>query len=273
MQGEQPCCMTQIDGRPMSTSNSSLFSEEARLLEGNGRQVVSEIGPLFSDERLQQVTTQDERMRLARELHDGVLQSLMAAVLQLETVSRLIETDPNAAKVRLSDVQRMIGQEQRELRAWTERLDSAVPLLSTTGADLAAALGTLRQRLSMRWGLRVELTVAIRGTVSRVLGDEICRIVQEALNNVGRHARAGVAHVSIRLGRGPYPMRIAVADNGCGFPFRGRFDLADLTTRQIGPKSLRERVASLGGELILTSELSGSRLEISLPLVEHPGRS
>jgi signal transduction histidine kinase len=257
----------------MTTSNSSLFSEEARMLEVNGHRVISEIGPLSSDERLQRVATHDERMRLAREMHDGVLQSLMAAVLQLETVSRLIETDPNAAKVRLSDVQRMIGEEQRELRAWTERLDSAMPLLSATAADLAAALGTLRQRLRMRWGLRVELTVDIRGTVSRVLGDEIYRIVQEALNNAGRHARASVAHVGIRLARGRNPMRIAVADDGCGFPFRGRFDLADLTAKQIGPKSLRERVASLGGELILTSELSGSRLEISLPLVEHPRRS
>ena len=239
------------------------------MRQRNRRQVISKISPLFYNEPLQQVATRDDRMRLARELHDGVLQSLMAAVLQLETVSRLIDTDPNAAKARLSDVQQMIGQEQRELRAWAERLHSTVPLLSTTGADLTAALGTLRQRLKMQWGLCVELAVDIRGTVSRVLGDEIYRIVQEALNNAGRHAHARVAHVGIDRGRGSNSLRILVADDGCGFPFRGRFDLVDLMARQIGPKSLRERVASLGGELILTSELSGSQLEISLPLAEH----
>ena len=72
-------------------------------------------------DRLEQAATQ-----LVRELHDGVMQSLTAAVLHLETVVRLMETDPHAARARMRDVQQMIRRDQRELRAWAERLESAV---------------------------------------------------------------------------------------------------------------------------------------------------
>ncbi len=58
--------------------------------------------------------------------------------------------------------------------------------------------------------------------------------------------------------------------DGSGFPFRGRYDLATLTAKQLGPVSLKERVASLRGELLLTSTLSGSKLEMTLPLDQLP---
>ena len=57
-----------------------------------------------------------------------------------------------------------------------------------------------------------------------------------------------------------------IADDGSGFPFRGRYDLTELEARGIGPASLKERVASLAGNLVLTSSLSGSTVEIELPL-------
>jgi signal transduction histidine kinase len=63
---------------------------------------------------------------------------------------------------------------------------------------------------------------------------------------------------------------ITVTDDGRGFPFSGRYDLAALTDAQLGPVSLKQRVASLHGELVLTSTLIGSRLEISLPVDQHP---
>ena len=59
---------------------------------------------------------------------------------------------------------------------------------------------------------------------------------------------------------------LTVADDGAGFPFQGCYDRAARDARNVGPASLRKRVASLGGELELTSEPSGSRLDISLPL-------
>jgi len=81
---------------------------------------------------------------------------------------------------------------------------------------------------------------------------------------VARHAHAQVAHVAVGVLFDK--VCISVSDDGCGFPFRGRYDLAALIARELGPISLRERVAALRGELTLTSGAAGSKLEISLPL-------
>jgi signal transduction histidine kinase len=250
--------------------------EGSRLLEGAGRKVMTDMNRFFSKERLERAAMQDERLRLARELHDGVLQSLAGAVLQLEALSRVMETDPVGARKRLRAIEELIAQEQRELRVWVERLQRNVGVSVASGADLAAAMAKLRGRVEWQWSLQVEVTVSERGTVPRMLGDEIYRLVQEALTNVGRHAHARMARVGVTLSGGSDPVHITVTDDGCGFPFRGRFDLAELTARRVGPKSLRERVAALGGELVLTSSLSGSRLEISLPVDqrrERPARN
>jgi len=245
-----------------------LFSHESRVLEGAGREVMTDVNRFFSKERLEQAAMHDERVRLARELHDGVLQSLSAAALQLETMSRLIDIDPEAARERLKDIEKLIAEEQRELRHWISKLQPTAALSIATASELATALEKLRQRAEWQWGARVELAVDSRGAVPRLLADEIYRIVQEALTNAGRHARANKIRIAVTLGLGGDPVRITVADDGCGFPFRGRYDLAALNGKQIGPRSLRERVAALRGKLVLSSELSGSRLDISLPTAQ-----
>lgn len=242
-----------------------LFFHESRILEDTGRQVMADVNRFFSKERLEQAAMQDQRVRLARELHDGVLQSLSAAALQLEAMSRLIDVDPEAARERLHDIEKLIAEEQRELRHWIRKLQPAAAPSIATGSDLASALEKLRKRAEWQWGVRVELSVDGRGAVPRVLGDEIYRIVQEALTNAGRHARASRIRVVVKLGLSGAPVRITVADDGGGFAFRGRHDLAQLKEKQIGPRSLRDRVTALHGEMILSSELSGSQLDISLP--------
>jgi len=124
-------------------------------------------------------------------------------------------------------------------------------------------LDTLCRRV-MLWGPRVELTGPTEGAISRTLGDQVYRLVEESLSNVARHAHAQVARVEIRISAND--VRIVVEDDGCGFPYHGRYDLAALNSRGLGPVSLKERVGSLDGGLVLTSTLSGSRLDISLPL-------
>jgi signal transduction histidine kinase len=252
----------------MPTAKPTLFSQDDRILEGAGRQATAEVNRFFSKDKLEL----DERMRLARELHDGVLQSLAGAALQLEAISQLIDIDPKAAQERLHAVSELIAGEQRELRRWIERLQPSTPTAIATGADLAAALDKVRERAEWQWGYKVDLSVDGTGTVPRTLGDEIYRIVQEALTNAGRHARTRVVRACVTLDTGSDPVRITVSDEGCGFSFRGHYDLAELTARRIGPRSLRERVALLGGELVLTSELSGSQIDILLPRVQHSTR-
>ena len=132
-----------------------------------------------------------------------------------------------------------------------------------SSVELAVALEGLCQRAERQWGLRVRMTTS-RGMIQRGLGDEVYSLVKEALANVARHARAHCVDVGLEIT--PDRVHIAVADDGEGFPFQGRFDLKMLVERRLGPRSLKDRVRSLRGELVLTSTPSGSKLEMSLPL-------
>ena len=252
----------------LSTSIPISHFEEARLLDGVAREVVTDIGRFFSKDRLQRAVMQDERVRLARELHDGVLQSLTGAALQLEALSRLVEENPQAARERLRNIEELIADEQRELRSWIQKLKPATATSMASDGDVVAAIDTLCRRVQRDWGLHVVLATDGRGAIPRTLGDEIYRLVQEALTNVARHAVAALARVELKITRDR--VYITVTDDGRGFPFSGRYALAALTDGQLGPVSLRERVTSLRGELVVTSTLTGSRLEISLPVDQRP---
>src|SRR5438552_9011487 len=91
------------EGSPMDASKSALpfqgdaplpFQDHHRVLGVGARQVTADINHFLPKERLEQAAMQDERLRLARELHDGVLRTLTGALLQLEALSRLMEADP-----------------------------------------------------------------------------------------------------------------------------------------------------------------------------------
>lgn len=246
----------------MRATGFDLSSPDDRMLDGVERHVISNFNGSFSKNRIENAATLSERLRLARELHDGVLQSLTGAVLQLEAMSRLVDDDPKAARERLREIQDLIVEEQRELRTWVEDMRRTTPASTASHVDLAAALERVCRRVS-RWGPRVEFSGPDSGRVPRTLADDVYRLVEEALSNVTRHARAQVARVDVKLLHDR--VRIVVEDDGCGFPFHGRYDLATLNERRQGPVSLKERVASLNGTLVLTSNLSGSRLDIDVP--------
>ena len=93
---------------------------------------------------------------------------------------------------------------------------------------------------------------------------EILRLVNEALVNAARHAQASLVTVDLAVHDGH--VRVEVTDNGHGFPFTGKFDLAALNEMGIGPHSLKERVGLLGGQLLLESSVQGVRLVIIVPL-------
>jgi len=238
--------------------------QEDIVLDGLAQRVAADVNHFFSKERVERAAVLDERERLARELHDGLLQSLTGAALQLNVLSHVVELNPKAARIRLREIEELITEQQRELRAWIESRLLAAPVAMAAASDISAALGKVCRRAEWHWGLRVELTIEQKAAIPRDLGDAVYRVVQEGLTNVGRHARAGGA--SVRLVTSTDHACLTISDDGGGFPFRGRYDLATLNNRNLGPRSIRQRVIALQGEFVLTSALSGSRLEIRLPL-------
>src|SRR5438067_2520819 len=143
---------------------STFTFQEDRMLEGVARQVASDLNTFFSKERLERAAMEHERLRLARELHDGVLQSLTGVTLQLRQLSRLVEDYPEPVRNRLREVEELMVAEQRELRSWIETLKPTSSAIMASKTDMAAALGNLCERVS-RWGMQVQLTLSETGTL------------------------------------------------------------------------------------------------------------
>jgi signal transduction histidine kinase len=231
------------------------------------RQVAADMEQFYLSQRLQQTAAMAERVRLARDLHDGLLQSLSGATLRLETVYRLLAQDQQEVREHVRDIQRLLVAEQRDLRFFVRELRPAPVIPPETGSSLATRLDELGERIQRQWGLHVDVCLMHLGVeLPESLAYEIYRMAHEALINVARHAQASV--VRVELGVQGEQVCLSVVDNGRGFPFQGHYDLPTLMERKLGPRTIRERVASLGGSLVIDSSASGARLEITVPLTQ-----
>ncbi|HEX5719733.1 MAG TPA: sensor histidine kinase, partial [Thermoanaerobaculia bacterium] len=207
----------------------------------------------------------EERIRVARDLHDGVLQSLTGVGLRLAAVRSLLEKDPRAARESLESVQRLLTLEQRDLRFFIQELKPRPR--SQAEVSLAFRVTELVHRIELEWGLRAELRAdGLEEPMPESLAREVYNVVRESLVNAARHGEASAVRLVIRRDRDR--LFITVADNGRGFPFQGRLTHAELAAGTVGPRNLFERVASLGGSLELESGAAGARLEIDLPCCE-----
>jgi PAS domain S-box-containing protein len=221
-------------------------------------------------QRLQQLAASRERTRLARDLHDNVLQSLAVAGMNLEAAIQGLKVDPKVAKQQLRGVQDLIVREQRELRSFIDELKFAMLVPGEMDFKFGYLLQQLAKTIEQQWHLRVDLKMeGFDGQVPALLAREIYQIIREGLVNAARHAHASVVEVDLKADN--HNARITVSDNGCGFPFRGRYDDAALSSTGLGPAVIRSRVAALGGALSIDSSESGARLEVTLPLSSPRG--
>jgi signal transduction histidine kinase len=242
-------------------------SDDLLLGEVVGRIATARLDQFYLSQRLRQAATVEERIRLARDLHDGLLQSLTGTALQLESANRLLESQPEQVRDLLQEIRQQIAAEQRDLRFFIRELRPAPLGAEHRIASLAERLEDLQQRIERLWGLEVDVRAADLGPeLGEHLERGIFHLVREAVVNAARHA--GAECVRVELDRRDHRIRLSVADDGRGFPFHGRFDEAALAAQGIGPKTLRERVAALGGTFVLDSSPAGSRLEITLPSAE-----
>jgi len=254
-----------VEGRLFLLDRRGMTSDDLILGAIVAREAVTRLEQFYHLQRLQEAAAAEERIHLARDLHDGVLQSLAGAALQVETARRLLDQDPQAARQRLLDLQRQLAVEQRDLRFLIQELKPAPLNPSKTDFPLAARLNELGAQIERQWGLSVVLHKEfLAAEIPAALARDLYLIVHEALINAARHAHATIVHLT--LSGDNTQVRITVADNGRGFPFHGQYDLATLTALDLGPVMLKERIASLGGSLILVSTDAGSQLSITLPL-------
>jgi signal transduction histidine kinase len=241
-----------------------MTADDLLLGEVVGHQVASSIDQSLLARRLRRSAALEERTRVSRDLHDGVLQSLTAAALQLETVQLLWDTESRAARDQLAATQLLIANEQRDLRYFIH--DSKLAAASPTPAEagLRAGLVDVAQRLERIWSVRVVLKLeAVEDESPDPLANDICLIVHEAVVNAARHA--GASEVRVEVTRANGDVDVIVTDNGRGFPFQGNYNHAALNALQLGPVMLKERVRSLDGTLAIRSTPAGARLDIKLP--------
>jgi signal transduction histidine kinase len=252
-----------ISGRLLSIDPDQYGIDDFPFGEVVSRLVAARLALAELVREVEDRATAEGRLKLADDLHDGVLQSLAAASLQLQAARRLFSFDPASADARLAELQQIIAAEQVEIRTVIEAFapDRSGP---RGNVALEGRLRALCARMARQWGVDVSLaleppTLAVPDT----LAQQVFMLVQEALVNVGRHA--GAAHASVAILQSDSGLSIVVADDGHGFPFEGRHTAEELRHREIGPRSLAHRVATLGGSLTIESSARGARVEIHVP--------
>ncbi len=238
----------------VSTDKAKRFSDsDVAILTSIGRQagIAIENARLYDRMRFyaRQITRaqEDERKRVARELHDETVQMLVVLSRRLESLSTLSEPLPEMAVERLAALQKLIGTTLQGVRHFIQ--DLRPPTLDHLG--LVATIEGLTSDLADD-GIETGLTVT--GEIRRLQPEEelvLFRIVQEALSNVRRHSKASHALAQIRFR--PNSVWVMVQDDGVGFDAPAQMD--DLvSTGKLGLIGMHERARMLGGTLVVRSD-------------------
>lgn len=252
-----------FNGRLFFIGKASMSDDDLYLGALVANLTVAAMNRLFMQQRLQQAGSSEERIRLARDLHDGLLQSLTGIALQMELLRRPQQGDEAWRQQRLAEIQELIAEEQRGLRTFIQQLKP--PVAAPAAADgRQPDLQDLAAGIERRWGVQVQLTVQPPAVeFPAALEYDIRYLLHEALVNSAKHGQPSLirAEVAVREGR----VWLSVADDGHGFPFHGRYRLDQLGAMKAGPRSLQERVLALGGDLTIDSSAAGSTVELSVP--------
>ncbi len=201
----------------------------------------------------------DERRRIARELHDSLGQYLVALKMNL---ARLEGRSPNDLQI-VADSENLIELCLSETRTISHLLHP--PLLDESGLPSAAKWYV--EGYSKRSGIEVSLHIDDHvGRMPQEIETALFRSLQESLNNVHRHS--GSKKVDIAIGVDDGKASVTIRDYGCGFSLQQLQDIQNGRSRGVGLTGLRERLAVLGGSLEVASAEPGCSIKVTLPLEE-----
>src|SRR5437867_3035356 len=225
--------------------------------------IVSYVGPLIENyrllKRMQTLSVLEEKNRIARDLHDGLVQSLASLDLRIEVCRKLSQESPQEVRNELTELQKIVRSEHSELRDYMKRLRT--PCVASH--ELVEALRGYVQEFEKENGLSVSLCIEPEKLdLPRRVSSEIYQIVHEGLTNIKKHAAA--QQVLIKLNRDDAAASLMISDDGRGFPLRGKSRDKPISNQ---PWSIYERTRALSGSLIVESSPGkGSTLHIRIPI-------
>lgn len=254
-----------VTGRAFFSDLGEPTAESSVLTQVIARAIGTSIGHLHLSQQLRDIGAREQRIQLARDLHDGVLQSLTGVRLELQAVAGSLDHDAGSVgRERVLAVERALAVEQRELRLFIQGLRPPVTVVPD-GTTLASRLQDVRERVLLEWKVPVTIRLDPRPIrLSAALEQALPLMAHEAIVNALKHAQP--SRISVDVNPDGNSVRLVVADDGAGFAVQGRYDHEALLKMNLGPVSLRERAASLGGRMSIESTGAGSRVEIILPM-------
>lgn len=227
-------------------------------LDSTDQQSMDEPGPMADDSaattNLRIVEAQEaERQRMAEEIHDGPAQVLTNAIFQVDYLDRMLEPGASAAHAELAFLRDMLSGGLDEVRALIADLKPPV-----VDVGLNAAVNNAVRHLVERHGIEIEVNLADADTrLSRQARVSVLRIIQEAIQNIRKHASA------TRISIGLEGDTLVIADNGRGFDL---MRVAARAGQNFGLQFMRERAELMGAQLHIESRQGeGTRILLRLP--------
>ena len=233
---------------------------ELRSAQNILRQVAPALYSVYLFRRFRSRAGAMERARVARELHDTTIQSLISIEMQVDVLRRRATEDASLT-TQLEHIQELLRQEVLNLR---ELMQTMRPI-DIGPHQFLDFIAELVERFSRDTGVEARfVSELLEVSMPPATCRELARVAQEGLVNVRKHSGARTAMVRFGARNGCW--KLVIDDDGRGFPFTGRFSLTELDELRQGPMVIKERVRAVGGDLLIESNPGrGARLEITVP--------
>jgi signal transduction histidine kinase len=259
------CALVAMIGEVNRRENTELLNAQEELEDKVKRRTVEldQANQSLSDLTARLLQLQDdERRRIARDLHDSVGQTMALLGINLANVEADIQRLVRTVEV-VKGCQEIVRDTSTGLRTLSYLLHP--PLLDENG--LTSALPWYTQGFAERSGITVDLQLPDElGRLSRDAELAIFRVVQESMTNIHRHS--GAKHATIRVNRSKQEISVRVEDDGRGIPADKLQEMASGGTPGVGIRGMRERIRQLGGSLQIDSKGlgKGASVEVRIPM-------
>jgi signal transduction histidine kinase len=211
---------------------------------------------------LEEAAVTRERDRLARDLHDGVLQGLAAANIHLSLSAD--QADRIIAE-KLTRTRELLSAEQKRIRTFVENSRAHSKTIAEQ-IDLAPDVHQMLNHLGQIWGCKIHFRInPPEIKTSTETARNVRHFLAEAASNAVRHGRASQIEVSVETTADR--LHLTIADNGTGFQgLHGSYSGEHLSAKNVGPFSLRTRAKDMGGTIALQTSPSGTVIRVEVPL-------